>query len=78
MICDALLAGQAAVVRVLFRRLRGRCPDLCPAPVHRAAEPPVLTGFTPGRLHHWLEGRRTGGHFGSRRTEGGSHVLAAT
>ena len=42
-----LLAGQAAVVRVLLRRLCGWCAHYRLAPVHRTAEPPVQAGSRP-------------------------------
>ena len=42
-----LLAGQAAVVRVLLRRLCGWCAHYRLAPVHRAAEPPVQAASRP-------------------------------
>jgi len=43
----ALLAGEPAVVGVVLRRVRRRGAYLRPAPVHRAAGPPVLTGSCP-------------------------------
>jgi len=64
----SLLAGAAAVVRVVLRRVARRRAYLRPAPVHRTAGPAVLTGSHPSAVTTGLKAG-TGGQPGSRLPE---------